>query len=62
MCDKLKTINFPGHIVNLIDFLRKNIYFFTSYEGCLSDEWTVCEVRQWGVTSGTVFNFYTDEV
>ena len=39
--------------------MGKNTFVCTSYEGCLSDEWKVGNgVRQGGITSGILFNFY----
>ena len=48
-----------GQVVNSIEFMHKNTFVLTSYEGCFSDEWKECnEVGQWSVTSGIIFNFY----
>ena len=58
MCDKLKTTYLPGQVVNLIEFMSKNPFVCTSYEGCLSDECKVRNgLRQGGVISGIRFNF-----
>jgi len=38
LCDKLKATYLPGQIFNLIEFMGKNTFVCTSYEGCLSDE------------------------
>ena len=41
----------------------KNTFVCTSYEGFVSDEWTVGDgVRYGGVTSGILFNLYVNEV
>ena len=63
LCDKLKATYLPGKILNLVEFMDKNTFVCTSYEGCLSDEWTVCNgVRQGGGTSSILFHFYFIEV
>ena len=63
LCDKLKSTYLPGQIVSLIEFMGKNIFVCTSYEGCLSHEWKVGNgVRQGGITSGILFNFCLNDV
>ena len=59
LCDKFKATYLPGQIGIFIEFIGKNTFVSTSYEGCLSDEWKLGNgVRQGGITTGTLFNFY----
>ena len=58
-CNKLKATYLPRPIVYLIEFISHNTFVCTSNVGCLSDERKVGNgVRQGGVTSGIIFNFY----
>ena len=63
LCDKIKATYLPELLVNLIEFMGKNTFVSTSYEGCLSDDWKVGnEVHQGIITSGIHFNFDLNEV
>ena len=56
LCDKLKAKYLPDQIVNLIEFIGKNTFVCSSYEGCLNDEWKEANgIRLRGITSGILF-------
>ena len=61
--DKMRETELPGQIITLIDFICKKNFVCTSYGEQLSDEWNVRNiVRQRGVSSGILFDFYLNEV
>ena len=63
LCDKMRETELPGLVIEFIDFMCKNTFVCTSYGGQLSDEWNVRNgVRQGGISSGILFNFYLNEV
>ena len=63
LCDKLRATSLPTQIINLLEFMGQNTLVSTSYGGHLSDQWKVGNgVRQGGITSGILFNFYLNDV
>ena len=50
LSDKLKATYLPGKIVSLIEFMGKNTFVCTFYEGCLSDKWKVGNGVRQGVS------------
>ena len=63
LCDKMRDPELPGQVIAFINFMCKNNFVCISYGGQLSDAWNVRNgVRQGGISSGMLFNFYLNEV
>ena len=63
LIDKLNSSNLPPSIVNNIDFMLHNSWVHTKFLGISSDEWLIGNgVRQGGVLSSYLFNFYINSL
>ena len=63
LCDKRGEAYLAKQVIALTDFIGKKNFVCTPYEGQLSDEWNVInKVRRGGISSGTLFNFYLNDV
>ena len=61
--DKMRETELSRQVITLINSMSKNTFGCTSYGGRLGDEWNVKNgVRQGGISSGILFNFYLNEL
>ena len=59
LVEKLRHTILPLSIVNILNFMFRNIFVSVKYQGSSSDEWLQGNgVRQGGVLSALLFNFY----
>ena len=63
LIQKLIKTSVPTNIVNILEFMMKNTFVSTVFNGTRSDTWRIlCGTRQGGILSPLIFNFYIDDV
>jgi len=62
MLDKLCKTDLPDSVVRVIDYMMRNTYVNVCYGNYIGEKWKVLSgVRQGGILSPLLFNFYVDE-
>ena len=63
LCTKLRRTELPEQITNINEYMCRNTFVNTVYDGQPSEFWAIGNrTRQGGKTSGILFNFYINEV
>ena len=63
LCRKLRETTLPVKIINILQYMGFHTSVATTFGGHISDPWNAKNgVRQGGVCSGILFNFYLNEV